>query len=360
MPAPRQRLSPYMHFAKLHADARFNLAASGVPGCELSDLAPELAGLRLHGPNAYGYPLVREAIAERFGVKVGEVVTAEGASMANHLALAALVEPGDEVVLEEPTYELIASTLLYLGAELKRAARRPEAGWRLEPEAFAEAIGPRTRLVVLTNLHNPTSARDDLAAVRRVAEAAERVGAIVLVDEVYLELTFGDGPARTCFTDAPNVAVTSSLTKAYGLSGLRCGWILARPHLAERVWRLVDLYYSVAPFLTDQLSALALQRLPGLRRRAEALLEPNRQAYREILGDSPALDQVISDVGTTVFPRLRAGEVDALCRRLRERFETSVVPGSFFERPDHIRVGLAGDPAVMREGYARLAQALSG
>jgi aspartate/methionine/tyrosine aminotransferase len=348
-----------MQFAKLEANAPFNLASSGVLNCVMADLQPQLEDFELHGPNSYGYVPLRERIGERFGVDAACVVTAEGCSMANHLALAALVEPGDEVVLEEPTYELIASTLLYLGAELKRAQRRPEAGWKIEPEAFEAAIGPRTKLVVLTNLHNPTSAFDNPAAIARVCAAAERVGAKVLIDEVYMELTFGEGRPVTAFTPGGNVVITSSLTKAYGLSGLRCGWILAEPDLAERMWRLIDLYYSVQPFVTDRLSLLAFDRLPSLRARADSLMAANRASYREFLADHPALDQVISDIGTTVFARVRAGNVDAFCEHLRARYDTGVVPGRFFERPDHIRIGLAGEPATTREGMARLAQALS-
>ncbi|MBS0295851.1 MAG: pyridoxal phosphate-dependent aminotransferase [Proteobacteria bacterium] len=358
MSDPRTRLSPYMNFAKVGTDARFNLASSGVLNCTFADLQPDWSRLELHGPNSYGYMPLRERIGARFGIPASAVVTAEGCSMANHLALAAVVDPGDEVVLEEPTYELITSTLLYLGAELKRVQRRPEAGWRLEPDAFAAAIGPKTKLVVLTNLHNPTSAFDDPAAIEQVIAAADRVGAKVLIDEVYLELTFGDGAPRTAYRAKGNVIVTSSLTKAYGVSGLRCGWILATPDLAERMRRLVDLYYSVAPFVTDGLSLQAFDRLPSLRARAKTLMDANRAAYRELIGEHPALDGSLGEIGTTVFPRLRAGRGDAFCDMLKARYETGVVPGRYFERPDHIRIGLAGEPGQTREALSRLAEAL--
>ena len=355
----RLRQSAYMRFAKLDAGAPFNLAASGVPGIALRELEPDLAALEIHGPNSYGEMDLREALGARFGLGAECVVTAEGASMANHLALAALIEPGDEVLLESPTYELIASTLLYLGADLRRFERSAETDWKLDAQSVQSLITPRTRLIVTTNLHNPTSARDDDQEIVRLAAAAEEVGARLLIDEVYRELTIVDDQATTLFRLGGNIVVTSSLTKAYGLSGLRCGWILAQPELTERMWRLNDLYYSITPYLTDQLSLLALGRLSRLRARAHDLLEPNRLAYREILGGHPALDQVIPAAGTTVFPRVLAGRVDDFFQFARSRFETSFVPGRFFERSDHIRVGLAGDPAIMREGYQRLAEALS-
>jgi aspartate/methionine/tyrosine aminotransferase len=205
--------SPYMNWAKLKADAPFNLAASGVMNCRLADLGPLPADLELHGPNSYGYAPFVERLAARFGIDPACVVTSQGASMANHLAFAALIEPGDEVLIEEPTYELMLSAIEYLGADVRRFQRRAEAGFALEPEAVAEAITPKTRLVVLTNLHNPSSAFAGEAAMRAVAGAAARVGALVLVDEAYLELTFRP-QASTAFTLADNVVVTSSLTKA--------------------------------------------------------------------------------------------------------------------------------------------------
>jgi hypothetical protein len=350
--------SEYMAFAKLETAARYNLASSGIADCALADLGVTLDDLELHGPNAYGWDPLDEAIAARFAIDPACVVTAAGASFANHLALAALVSPGDEVLVEDPTYELLLSTLGYLQADIRRFERRAEEGWRLDPLAVAAKLTPRTALIVLTNLHNPSSALANESAIAAVAQAAAGVGAKVVIDEVYLELTFGDGPARSAFGQEANIIVTSSLTKAYGLSGLRCGWILAPAPLAQDMRRLNDLYAVVPPHVAERLSLLAFHRLADVRRRASAILAANRAAYREILGGHPGLDQILFDHGTTVFPRLAAGDGDAFFELLKDRFETSIVPGRFFGRPDHIRVGLGGDPATTRPGLERLAAAL--
>ena len=359
MPARALR-SDYMNFAKLKTAARYNLASSGVADCLLADLNPSMDDLALHGPNAYGYAPLTSAIANRLEAPEACVVMpGGGCSFANHLALAALISPGDRVLIEDPTYELLTSTLGYLQARVARFPRSAENNWRLDVESLAAHLTPDTRLVVLTNLHNPSSAIADLATVRAVAEAAAKVGASVLVDEVYLELMFRDGVARTAFNPDANIVVTSSLTKAYGLSGLRCGWILAPVNLAECMRRQNDLHGVAAPNVTERLAVVAFERLGDLRARANAMLDDNRAAYREILGDHPRLDQVVFDQGTTVFPRLRHGDGDSLFSRLTSRFETSIVPGRFFGRPDHIRVGLGGDPAMTRIGLKRLAEALS-
>lgn len=360
MKVPARTLgSDYMHFAKSRSHERFNLATSGVADCKLSDLRLTLEDLELHGSNAYGYAPLLERVAARVGAPVESVVMAGGGcSFANHLAMAALVSPGDEVLVEDPTYELLLSALGYLQANLLPVPRRPEMGWALDPDDFISRITDRTRLIVLTNLHNPTSSLAPEAAIHAIADAADRVGACVLVDEVYLELMFRDGVARTSFRPGGNIVVTSSLTKAYGLSGLRCGWILARPDLAERMRQLNNVFASLPAHVAERMAVVAFDRLPALRDRANTLIDANRASYQELLGDHPALEQQVPAQGTTMFPRLRQGDGDRLLVRLRSDYETSIVPGRFFNRPEHIRIGLAGDIAMTRTGLERLAEAL--
>ncbi len=354
----RRVASDYMGFAKLGTAARYNLAGSGLADLELGDLEMDLARLRLHGDNPYGWPPLRERIGARFGVGPECVVTAAGASFANHLALAALIAPGDQVLIEAPTYPLLTDALAYFQARVRTFPRGFAEGWRLDPAAVANRLTSDTRLVVLTNPHNPSGAQASDEAVRAIAEAAERVGAVVLVDEVYRELTFAAGEAVTVFEPSRNLVVTSSLTKAYGLSGLRCGWILAPPALAERMRRLDDLFAARGPHLMEQLALAAFDRLDALRQSARVIVETNRAAYREILANHPCLEQIIFDQGTTVFPRLRVAMTDAFPSRLLRDHETSVAPGRFFGAPDHVRVGLGADPASTRAGLERFAAAL--
>jgi hypothetical protein len=345
-----------MRFAKQDAAARYNLASSGIADCQLADLDVRLDELALHGPNAYGYGPLIERIAGRFEVSERCVVTpGGGCSFANHLAMSALVSPGDEVLVEEPTYELLVSTLGCLGAQVRTFQRRLADGWRLDADEITSELTPHTRLVVLTNLHNPSGVATSVEEVRTIARAASAVGARVLVDEVYLELTFHDGKARTAFLEDGNIVVTSSLTKAYGLSGLRCGWILAPADLADRMRRLNDLFGVAAPHIAERLAVLAFDRLEPLRARAWEMLRANHAAYRKHLGDHPALEQVIYPQATTVFARLRVGEGDELFEALRSGRDTSLVPGRYFGRPDHVRIALGGPAEQTAEGLRRLA-----
>jgi len=190
-----------------------------------------------------------------------------------------------------------------------------------------------------------------------VGDRVPVVGARVLVDEVYLETLF-DRSWRSSFHLGTNFVVTSSLTKAYGLSGIRCGWILAQPELVLRMWQVVDFTYGSPVHPAELLSVIALDNLGRVRDRARALLEPNRVLMNEFLAGHPELDCEASRVGTTVFPRLKNGDAGEFVRMVREQFETSVVPGEFFEQPQHFRIGFCGATETVRGGLERLSAAL--
>jgi aspartate/methionine/tyrosine aminotransferase len=218
-------------------------------------------------------------------------------------------------------------------------------------------VTDRTRLVVLTNLHNPSGALADDETLSRIGDAARRVGARVLVDEVYLDAVFDDTP-RSAVHLGSDFVVTNSLTKVYGLSGLRCGWVLADADTAHRMWRLNDLFGVAGPHVADRLAVVAFGRLGELRERARALLDENRRTLYAFYDTRSELDAPRFAWGTTSFPRLREGSVARLCDLLRERYETTVVPGAFFGAEDHFRIGLTCTPETLASGLDRLGAAL--
>ncbi|MDP8980811.1 MAG: aminotransferase class I/II-fold pyridoxal phosphate-dependent enzyme [Acidobacteriota bacterium] len=349
--------SAYMQWAKLHSASRFNLAVSGMPSYPLSELPVKLEDLELSRGGAYGYAPLQARLAAHCGVEKENVVTAAGTSMANLLALAAILEPGDQALVEHPTYELLLAALGYLQADIRRFERTPESGFALDPRAIERAITTRTKVIVLTNLHNPSSALADQATLRAVGEIARGVGARVLVDEVYLDAVFDDTPP-TAFQLGPQFVVTNSLTKVYGLSGLRCGWILAEPGLARRIWQLDDLFDVNPAHVAERLSCLALANLGPICARSRALLDANRPLLNQFFATRSDLEVHPLESGTVAFPRLLSGTVDRLCDLLRSKYEATVVPGSFFEMPDHFRIGIATETPVLVEGLHRLASAL--
>ncbi|MGI8898257.1 MAG: aminotransferase class I/II-fold pyridoxal phosphate-dependent enzyme [Pyrinomonadaceae bacterium] len=359
MSGARQAMgSEYMHWAKTRSSARFNLAISGLGNVPLSDLGARIEDLELTRAGGYGYELLQQALAQRLNVSVDSIVAAIGTSLANHLAMAYLVKPGDEVLIEYPTYEPLLALAKYLGAEVKRFDRRFEESFRILPEKIERKISPRTRLIVVTNLHNPSGVLTDDETLRRVGAIARSENARVLVDEVYLETLF-ENPVRTCFHLGKEFVVTSSLTKAFGLSGLRCGWIVAEPDVAEGIWRLNDLFGVMAAHPAERLSVIALQQLDKISAQARALLQTNRGLVNQFLDSRDDLEAARPGFGTIVFPRVKHGIAERLIAVLRTKYETSVVPGSFFEMPAHFRVGFAGDTETLAAGLERLGAALN-
>ena len=349
--------SPYTHAAKLAPSARFDLSSSAVRAVRRSELPVQLDDLELSSPAPYGNPALLELLAARAAVPVASVVCTIGTSLANHLALSALFDPGDEVLIEEPTYDPLLHTARLLGASIRRFPRREENNFAIDPDDVRRAITPRTKVIALCNLHNPTSNFADEATLRSIGEAAQQVGARVLVDEVYREAVWG-ASHRHALSLGDHFVVTSSLTKAFGLGGLRCGWILAEPALAERMRLMQDLFGGVGAAVAERLSAIALARIGQLESRARAILDANRASAVELLALRGDLQLTIPAYGTTLSPRLLSGEVAPFLDLLRNRYEVAAVAGSWFEMPHHFRIGLGGDPALTREAFQLLARAL--
>jgi aspartate/methionine/tyrosine aminotransferase len=350
--------SEYMYWAKTCQSADYNLATSGVGAFPLNELPFDFARLEINGDNKYGYPPLKSAIAQKSGVDADCVVTAGGTSFANHLAMAAVLEPGDEVLIEQPAYGLLVDTALYFGARVNRFWRREEEDYAIDVAAVRRAMTPRTRLIVVTNLHNPSSVLTPEPVLRELAALAREAGARLLVDEVYLDAVYDD-PPRTAFLLGPEVVVTSSLTKLYGLSGLRCGWILAEPDLARVMERLNDLFAAGGVYPGEVLSVVAFENLDRIRRRAQRVVEADRELLSAFLDEHRAeLSAPPTQYGTTAFIRLLRGGVDAFAARLRSEFQTTVVPGRFFEMPEHFRVGMGVNTGMFREGLRRIGLAL--
>jgi aspartate/methionine/tyrosine aminotransferase len=361
--AERTKRARYMEWAKTRSAARFNLATSGIVSVPIGEFPLDLGALEVTTAGAYGYPPLLERLARHEGVPVECVVSAAGTSMANHLAFAAVLEAGDEVLIEQPTYGPLIELAEYFGARVNRLPRRFEEGFAIDVAEVERAITRETRLVVLTNLHNPSSALLDAETLRAIGGIAQSVGACVLVDEAYREVVF-DGSAPSAFRIGEELGgenpfiVTNSLTKAYGLSGLRCGWILAAPELARRMWLLNDLFAANNAHPAERMSVMALDHLDRFRERTRALLTTNRPLLDAFLDSRAELEVFRPAHGTVVFPRLNTGDPAALFTLLREKYETTVVPGEFFEMPQHFRIGISGNTEELRGGLERLGTAL--
>ena len=358
--------SPYIEWAKLKSGAKFNLATSGVLGYPLAELPVRFDELEINGPGGrYGYGPLIERLAKHSGAPEDCIVTAIGTSLANFLVYAALIEPGDEILVEHPAYGPVFEAAQFLGANVRTFPRRFENGFAIEPEEVRRAITPRTKFIAVTNLHNPSGAFTSDETLREIGEIAQRAKSLVVVDEVYLDMlamtsaaNWPEVPVSSSFHLGDNFIITSSLTKVYGLSGLRCGWIVAPKELARKMWRVGDLFENIPAHIPEQLSVIAFDNLPKIAARSRALLTANRSLLDRFLDSRNELESLRPPAGTVVFPRLKTGNAEEFIRVLREKYETSVVPGHFFQMPEHFRIGIGGSTDLLQSGLERVGAAL--
>lgn len=330
--------APYMEWSKARPAAWLDLAGSNLLACNVDDLPGAREDLEISGLNPDGYVPLLEAIAANYGVNVARVATAPGCSGANFFAFAALVRPGDDVLVEAPAYDPLLGALRMLGANVVRFPRRWEDGWAVDPDRVALAMTPRTRLIVLTSPHNPTGVLVDGATLDAIGEIAARADAHVLVDEVYLDAVYENRPPPAA-TRGDVFITTNSLTKAYGLSGLRAGWTLASPAVTRAIRRARDVIDVIAPYPADRLAHLAFQHLHALEGRARTLIKPNLERLRTFVKSRPELDWIPPAGGTVAFIRLAGAKdtIDFADSLLREH-HVAIVPGHFFDEPAFFRI----------------------
>jgi hypothetical protein len=349
--------SPYMEWSKSRRAPAVDLAGSNLLACSLDDLPGARDAVDLGGSSPNGYRPLIEAIAARYAVEPENVATAVGCSGATFLALAALVEAGDDVLFEEPGYDPLAAAASMLGARVLRFERRFDDGWRLDPDRIERALTPRTRVVMISSPHNPSgvsAAEDDL---REIGRLAERLRATVLVDEVYLDVARPGHPPAATLT--PAFISTNSLTKTYGLASLRCGWALASREITERIRRARDVVDVWGPMPADRIAVVAFRHIDRLAERARNLLTANAALVASFLAEREELECVPSNA-TIAFPRFRDGrDAASFVERLFRDHGVAVVPGSFFESPSHFRISFGGATDALEKGLEAIARSLA-
>lgn len=350
--------APYMTWAKHHAKAPLDLTGSNLLPCTLDDLPGAKEALKLYGRNDDGWPPLVAAIAGRWGVGTEHVATASGASGANLLALAAVARPGDTVLFEWPGYDPQMGAARLLGIHATTFDRGWSRRFALDPEAVEAALTDDTRAIVLTNLHNPTGVYAEPEPLARVGELARSVGAKVIVDEVYLDALEGVDRSPAATRDDVFVSV-NSLTKSYGLAGLRVGWMIADPVTTERALRVRDVIDGVGSIPSETLGALAFRNLDALLERARGVLQPGAALFRDWIASRSELDWVEPLGGAVAFPRLLGvDDAEPFVEGAAAQHDVGVTPGRFFGEPAHFRVAVAGERATLERGLEALGRAL--
>jgi hypothetical protein len=308
---------------------------------------------------AEGNRFVTARVAARHGVPAEQVIATTGATSAIALALKALVAPGENVLIEHPCFDLLPSLARDAGATVGALPRRAP-DYAVDPAELGRLIRPDTRLVVLTQLHNPTGAVLADAALREIGEVAARAGALVLVDEAYADFIEGHVPAARL---GPQFISVGSLTKVQGLFALKCGWLVAAPEIVARINAAHPQGDLGVSKLAHAIAALVLEDRAAFDAHwRQVLVEANpvvRHHY-DAMSATGLIEGAFPAQGCMAFPKIVGVEdTRALCDWLWDKHGVLVAAGEFFGQAGHVRLGFGGGRvAELDRGLARLRAAL--
>lgn len=347
----------------------FNLSESGVDPLtvnELLDMAGR-AGVGI-GSIALGYgqsngsDALRARIASLYdGASADGVVVRNGSAEANFLAMWKLVEPGDDIAVLVPTYMQTHGLARNFGANVIDIPMHENLGWQPDPDHIRTAITDRTRIIVVTNPGNPTGAVLSHDARSAIIHAAERTGAWILADEVYTGAELDGPPTPSFLGTTERVIATGSLSKAYGLPGLRIGWAVSDPDTARDLWARGDYTTISTGELTDHLALLALDSgvRPLLQQRTRRIIRDGLDTLTSWMRDAGIFQWREPDAGAICFARYDA-PIDslALAERLRVEQSVLIVPGAHFGLGPFIRFGVGLPRARLARALDRIGTAL--
>jgi aspartate/methionine/tyrosine aminotransferase len=349
----------------------FNLSESGVHSLRLGELVDDAAsreallaeGLRYVQSN--GTLPLRSAIAALYpGTTPDHIQVTNGGSEANFVTTWNLVEPGDEVVLMVPNYMQTRGLARAFGATVREwPLVNSGARWRIDADALEHLVSPRTKLIIICNPNNPTGARFDEDDLDRVATVAARHGSWILSDEIYRGAERDGRETPSIWGRNDRVIVTSGLSKAYGLPGLRIGWVVGPPALVASLWSYHD-YTTISPgALSDALARRALEpaRRASILARTRGILNHNYPILAEWLDAHGGLfSYAPPDAGAIVYVHYHhAINSTALVNRLRRDKSVLIVPGDHFGMDGYLRIGFGDEPAYLREGLERVHDVLA-
>jgi aspartate/methionine/tyrosine aminotransferase len=348
----------------------WNLSESGVEPLRVEELARTDAERESVMRQALGYtqtngtPQLRSSIASMYpGGGPENITVTNGGSEANCITLMHLLEPGDEVVLMTPNYMQAPGLAAAFGANVKPwPLRVNDTGtrWIADLASLEALASERTKIIFICNPNNPTGARlsgDDLDGVCAVAR---RCGAWIVSDEIYRGAELDGVETATAWGRYERVVVTAGLSKAYGLPGLRIGWLVAPPEVAEALWGVHD-YTTIAPgAVNDTLARIALsaEGRQRLLARTQGIIRANYPILKRFIQGRPGLfEHVAPEAGAIAFVRYHHDiNSTLLVNRLREEQSVLVVPGDHFQMDRHLRIGFGSHPEHLAGALGRIAE----
>ncbi|MFH1892184.1 MAG: pyridoxal phosphate-dependent aminotransferase [Candidatus Zixiibacteriota bacterium] len=311
--------------------------------------------------NAWGHVPLIESIAARYEIAADRIVTTNGVSNAIYILCRALLLAGDHVVIESPAYEPLIAAPDFIGCEIDSIRRRPPE-FRIDADDLESVLKPNSKLLILSNLHNPSGSLMSDDDLRDIASLAQSVSPkiTIVVDEIYHDL----GPRECKHAVSLNDCFVSldGLTKVYGLGSIHTGWIVAQSEVASKVRNLQVIVEGSGSKVNDGIASVVVDNLDEYRDRSIGHVAKNRELLTTHLGpliDEGLLSGAIPEFGCIYFPRIRSlNNTDSFVDELASRHNIYVVPGKFFGEPSHIRIGFGGESERLDAGVAKLAEAM--
>lgn len=320
----------------------------------------ELLATGLFYPEVNGTRRLRERVAALYpGAGADDVLVTVGASQANSLVCATLLRPGDEVVVMTPGYRQVWGLAHNAGCVVRELPLRPEAGWRLDLAALDELVTERTRLVAIVNPNNPTGTILTRAEMERVVAACARAGAWLHADEVYRGTErHQDEETPTFWGMYDRLICTNSLSKAYGLAGLRIGWAVARADTIAELWRRHEyaVIAAAAPSMTLAEIALRPAKRGQLLARQKQISRAGWRVFESWLErQGGRVSAQPSQATSIVFARYAPPVASYdLAERIRQQTSVLVAPGSALGAEGHLRITLGYEPEKVRAALDRI------
>ncbi|WP_241127456.1 pyridoxal phosphate-dependent aminotransferase [Novosphingobium terrae] len=309
-----------------------------------------------------GNPYILDMLAARYSLPREQVLCTTGATGALALIYRVMLRGGEHVLIERPGFDLFTDLAQAQGASVSHFDRVAQDGFAIDIHAIEAAIRPETRLIVLSDLHNPSGAYASEATIGALAKLAERRSIHIVVDEVYGDYVDVDMRRRAAASISPYLISISSLTKIFGLSTLRCGWIAGSAQVMTAIRGVSDRLEFGMSNLSHAVAALVMERADQFIQPGRALLSVARPVVRQRFAQWHAQGLIageVPDFGCIVFPQLVGVEdTRAFSERLFNRFGVIVAPGEFFGLPGHVRIGFARPLEELQQGFDALEKTL--
>ncbi|WP_278465105.1 aminotransferase class I/II-fold pyridoxal phosphate-dependent enzyme [Saccharolobus islandicus] len=316
--------------------AKYVLSESGVESLDLSEI--KIPNVKLEYGHTKGLIKLRQLVSSLYpGKKEDDVIITAGGAEANHLTILSTIKSGDEVIVEMPNYMQIPGLLRGINAKVKYIWLKDD--FKLDLNELNEIVSKNTKAIVITNPNNPTGMVLSESEIKGIIEIAEDNHVTVIADEVYRGLEH-DGKMRPSFVDLYDNAIsTNSMSKVYGLPGIRIGWVVASKELVDRMWSIRD-YTSISPSVIGQeITYNVLLEREKFMDRARRIALNNMRLMERLIGDLD-VKWVKPNATVLAYLKLNVKNTYDFSEKLFEKYSVLVNPGECFEMPGYVRIGL--------------------